>query len=49
MTTPAKSDAPEMSTIKGRGAVEAGGSVTAQAGADEKVKKVIVAVHGVGD
>jgi putative Mn2+ efflux pump MntP len=49
MTTPAKSDGPEMSTIKGRGAVEAGGSVTAQAGAEEKVKKVIVAVHGVGD
>ena len=40
---------PEMSTIKGRGSVEAGGSVAAQPGADRKVRKVIVAVHGVGD
>lgn len=49
MTTPEKSDAPEMTTIKGRGAVEAGGSVSALAGGEQKVKKVIVAVHGVGD
>jgi len=40
---------PEMSTIRGRGAVEAGGLVAAQPGADQKVRKVIVAVHGVGD
>ena len=41
--------APDMTTIKGRGSLEAGGTVAAQPGADEKVRKVIVAVHGVGD
>jgi hypothetical protein len=44
-----KSDASELSTIQGRGSLEVGGSVAAPAGEDRKVKKVIVAVHGVGD
>jgi hypothetical protein len=47
--TEQKSDAPDLSTIKGRGSLEVGGSVAAPAGEDRKVKKVIVAVHGVGD
>jgi hypothetical protein len=44
-----KSDASELSTIKGRGSLEVGGSVAVPAGEDRKVEKVIVAVHGVGD
>jgi hypothetical protein len=40
---------PETTTIKGRGSVQAGGAVAAQPGAEDKVRKVIVAVHGVGD
>jgi hypothetical protein len=40
---------PETNTIRGRGSVEAGGSVAAPPGANQTVRKVIVAVHGVGD
>jgi hypothetical protein len=47
--TEEKGDASDLSTIKGRGSLEVGGSVAAPAGKDDKVKKVIVAVHGVGD
>jgi hypothetical protein len=44
-----RSDTSELSTIQGRGSLEVGGSVAAPVGKDDKVKKVIVAVHGVGD
>jgi hypothetical protein len=46
--TGAQNDAHDLSTIKGRGSLEVGGTVTPPAKAG-KVEKVIVAVHGVGD
>jgi len=47
--TGAQNDASDLSTIKGRGSLEVGGSVAAPPGKNGKVEKVIVAVHGVGD
>jgi hypothetical protein len=43
------SDPPELSTIKGRGSLEVGGTIAELPGEDHRVRKVIVAVHGVGD
>jgi hypothetical protein len=40
---------PETSTIRGPATVQVGGAVAAQPGAALAVRKVIVAVHGVGD